>query len=205
MPDALYQNPVALWLFAHGVRTVSWLLVLLAAGAYAAFRPGERLGRIAAWLLGAGIAARVLLAAWRSLAQYGIWEGDPLGQLFLPPHQPYGYLLAYVGLRFLLPVGLALLCAGLWYGLMRALRARTERYFDTGEIALTTLLVFAVGWPGFALLLPLAAAALVLLSMGRLALLGERLTTLGIPVLAAALATLAFGGPLLRLFGIELY
>ena len=81
------------------------------------------------------------------------------------------------------------------------LRQKSERYLDVGEHELTTLLIFAAGWPDALVMAPVAAVALVLLSLFRMTVLKRPLTTLGGPFMIATLFVLAYGGDIRALLG----
>lgn len=184
----------------YGPLIVSAALVTLSIAAYLVLRPGDRLRKAALWLLLGGVIARLVLALTMSVAQYQAWATSELGKLLLPGHQGWGYFLGYVGDRYWLGLGLALLCAGLWYGFLRAIRSHSERYFDVGEIELTTVLVFAIGWPGALVLVPLALVSVVAVSLARMLILKKELTTLGVPFLVASVITLVVGEAIRKLF-----
>lgn len=189
-------GPVAL----YGALAISATLVALAVASYLAFRPGPRLRRASLALLLGGAAAQALLAALLSTAQYAAWSATEIGRLLLPAQQGWGYFLGYVGNRYWMAFVLAAVCAGAWYGFLRAVGSHSERYFDAGEIEMTTLLVFAVGWPGGLVLVPLALVSVVVVSLARTFVLKRELTTLGVPFLVAAIITLAWGGAIRVLF-----
>lgn len=189
-------NAVAL----NGASAISIALVALAAAAYVICRPGRRLRSLSLMLLLVGIAARAGLAGLLSTAQYAAWKATELGSLLLPPHQGWDYFVGYSVNRYWLPFLLALACAGLWYGFVRALRSHSERYLDSGEGELTTLLVFAIGWPGALVLVPLALVSVVVIAVVRLTLFKRELTTLGVPFIVAAILTIAWGDAIRVLF-----
>lgn len=197
----LFVGYLPAWLVLNGAVAVSFWLVVLATAAYILFRPSLRLRKTLFWLLAAGIAARALLALYFTVGQLVVWSDSELGKLFLPPNQSWSYFISYVGERYWLAAILALVLAGLWYGFLRLVGNRSERYLDVGELELTTLLVFASGWPDALILAPLAGMALVLFSLVRMLVFRRQLTTLGIPFMIAALVTLAYADAIRSLFG----
>jgi preprotein translocase subunit SecG len=186
---------------SYGVLSLSWIIAIVVVAAYAWHGPSKTLQRITWWLLGITIIGRIKIAALISYGQYITWKGSAIGQLFLPPTQPWSYYLGYVGLRLWLPVGLSILAAALWFGLATVLNRKSERYFDTGEIPLTTLAVLIAGWPNAVVMVPLAAVYLIAISLARLTILKERLTTLGLPFILALCTALLAADRIRTLFG----
>lgn len=205
MLQALFLNPFTNWLLTDGTTFLAWSVVVGMVAAYVWLRPGKGM-RFAAIVLAAYfLLVRLLIAVYQTTGQYWIWQQETFTQLFLPPNQPIMYFISYVATRYWMGLGLAVLSAVVWYVFLRLLRARTERFFDEGEIALATLAVLVVGWPGIVVLLPLAGIVLVVLSVVRLVFFKQSLTTLGIPFLVATVLTVAFQGKILNVFGIQLY
>jgi len=205
MWTSILTSPLGFWLSTSGPGILALALLAAMAAAYFMIGPGKGMRFAALVLLAVGIGARVLLAAYQSVAQYVLWRSESFTALFLPPNQPWSYYLSYVGTRFWLPVALALLCAILWYAFLRVLGSRTDRYFDIGEVELATLAVFVAGWPLAIVLLPVAGVFLLGLAVIRQVVLGERYTTLGLPFLAATLVVLLAGRTLLGLAGWEIF
>lgn len=203
--EAIYASGVGNWVATSGPWLVSWILAVGAIASYALLRPGKGMRFAAICLLAFGILARAAIAAYQTAAQYWLWGSEAFTQLFLPPNQPIGYFLSYAGSRFWLPLGLAILCALVWYGFLRLLGRRTARFFDIGEMELAALAVFVVGWPLCIVLLPVAGVLLIVFSIVRLTVFKEQFTTLGIPFLAAMTLVLLWGSVLLRLTGWEVY
>lgn len=196
----LYQGYIPAWLFQNGPVAISFLLVFLVAGAYVIYRPGVTMRKVMVRLLIGGLAARLALTLYFTLGQLVVWSSSELGKLFLPPHQAWSYFFSYVGLRYWLPFAIAILLAGLWYGFLRLIGKRSERYLDVGELELTTILVFAAGWPNALALAPIVGVALVLFSLVRMIVFKRQLTTLGIPFIIGALITLTYGDAIRNLF-----
>ncbi len=205
MYATFFTNPVTNWLLADGPTYVLWVMALGMVAAYAYLRPGKEMHFAGVVLLAFGFLARASIAAYQTAAQYWLWTQESFTQLFLPPHQPISYFVGYVTQQFWMGLILATILAVAWYVFLRVLRARTDRFFDEGEIVLATLAMFVIGWPGVVVLLPLAGVALVVVSVVRTAVFKEQLTTLGIPFLIAMLVTLLFRAQIMAALGIELY
>lgn len=197
----LYAGYSSAWIFLNGQAAASLAIAVVAIGAYVLLRPSERL-RKALVAVGIGaIAVRVLVALYLSVAQYQAWAATDFGRLLLPPNRSWGYFLSYSFDHYWLAAFLAATVAALWFGFVRLVRQRSDRYLDIGEHELTTLLLFAAGWPDALVMAPLAALVLVPLSIFRMTVLKRKLTTLGGPFMIATLIVLAYGGEIRRLFG----
>lgn len=155
----------------------------------------RRLGGLYAGLVSAGA---VLL----SVGQYLVWASDPSGSAFLPPVQPLTYFLGYVWLRFMIPVFISFLIAGVWYLFLNFLRRYQDRFFENGEPELGFVLALLVGWPKFLVFIPIALVCVVLVSVFRMAVLREAYTTLGWPLALSAVLNLIYGNSLLVLLGL---
>lgn len=181
------------WIVINGPLALKWLFVAISLAAYAQFRPGKQFERFMRKLLVAMVALDLLLAAYITVVQY---------YSFLAPFKVLSFFVTYALVHFYLPLGLAFVCAAVWYIFLRVLHSRTERYFDVGEIELTTLLVLVVGWPLALVLVPFAGIVLVILSLVRLIVFKQELTTLGLPFIIAATLLLLFEGQIRPLFGL---
>lgn len=155
----------------------------------------RRLGGLYAGLVSAGA---VLL----SVGQYLVWASDPSGSAFLPPVQPLTYFLGYVWLRFMIPVFISFLIAGVWYLFLNFLRRYQDRFFENGEPELGFVLALLVGWPKFLVFIPIALVCVVLVSVFRMVVLREAYTTLGWPLALSAVLNLIYGNSLLVLLGL---
>ena len=167
------------------------------------------LARTAVWF-------RIAYAAALTVLQYYIWSQAPLTRLLLgTPLKPessvgiardlpwlfdtrIGYFLFYSWGRFwlsaILSVGVAL--AFWWF--LRALQRHNGGFFLPGETDIGLLTALLVGWPNVVVFLPLVFLGVVVVSLARLIVFRERLTTLGWPLLAAAAATLIWGSRLVE-------
>ncbi len=199
--DHLYASYAAAWIFLNGRAAVSLGVAVAVIAAYLLLRPSERLRRVLIVIGIAAIAASVLVAGFLTLAQYQAWAASSFGKLLLPPHRSFGYFVSYVLDRYWLAPFLGTVLAGLWYAFAGALRRKSERYLDEGEQELTALLVFAAGWPDALVMAPLAAVALVVLSLFRMLVLKKSLTTLGAPFMIATLIAIAYAADIRTLLG----
>jgi hypothetical protein len=176
-----------------GPLALQWLLVATSLAAYLQYRPGKQFRIFMRRMLVGTVVLDLVLAAYTSLVQY---------YSFLPLFRGFSFFVPYVAIHYFLPIGLAFVCAAVWYIFLRVLRTRTDRYFDIGEIELTTLLVLALGWPLSLVMVPFAGIVLVLLSLVRLVVFKQELTTLGLPFIIAATLLLLFEGQIRPLFGL---
>ncbi len=160
-------------------------------------------------------------AALLTLGQYLVWRGDWWGKQFLntslAPSLPIpliqlfpdffggrlGYLIFYSWGRFWLHALLAVGVAALFWGFLRLLKRRRERFFEEGETELGFACALAAGWPGVFPFLMLAFFLVVVFSVVRRVIFREAFTTLGLPFLVAAAAVLACSGALAALFGVS--
>lgn len=200
MNDFVLSAPV-LFIAAHAADILSWAAIIFALALYIIMRPGVKMGRLMRWLLLGTFSASLVLTILLTIAQYSAFMSSEFGRMLLPPTQSWSYFIEYVLIRYWLPFGLTILLAAAWYGFMRLIKARSERYLAVGELELTTVVLVAVGWPHILILLPLAALCLLLVSMIKLVIFRIQLTTLGLPFLLAALATLLFASEIQKLFG----
>ncbi len=172
-------------------------------------------------LLGVTLGFRLLYALSATIAQYLVWAGDPKTRIFLEsgiergsPIAPslgkfpflfgkLGYFLFYSYGRFWLNVVLVFLCvfAFLWF--LKLLRKWRERFFENGEIEFGALSAALVGWPAFALFLPIAFLSVIFVSVFRLVFMKKKFTTLAAPFVLAVLVLLLYGGKLLQLTGLS--
>jgi hypothetical protein len=154
--------------------------------------------------LGGVYALLVLLGGiFLSVGQYFAWANDPLGASLLPPTQGIAYFLGYVWLRFLTPVFISFLSAGVWYLFLNLLRKYQPRFFEDGEPELGFALALFIGWPKFLVLLPIALLSVVLVSIFRMVVLCEAYTTLGWPLVLSAFLNLIYGNSLLIILGLS--
>jgi len=187
----------------------------------------ERKGRVQAFrarmrvLLFSAIGFRLLYAAAATVAQYLLWARDPATRAFVEsgigrdtPIAPGlakfpflfgkgGYFLFYSYGRFWLSALVAIFCVLAFWWFLKLLRKWKERFFEEGEITLGALMVALVGWPGFVVFLPFVLVSIILVSLFRLAVLKQELTTMGAPFLLAAFIVLLYGQKLVALLGLS--
>lgn len=97
---------------------------------------------------------------------------------------------------------LSIVVAFAFYAFLKALKKHNDRFFHEGETELGLLLALIVGWPNFVVFVPLVFLAVVLVSIFRGIYMKEMYTTLGTPMLLAALITMIFGSYLIGAFGL---
>jgi len=167
------------------------------------------------------ITGRILNAGLLMYLQFSLWkQSGALGEVFLNSsvskdlpmdtaknfawllNNKFGYFLFYSWGRFWLSVVIALVVAVVFYWLLRALKLKTERFFEEGETELGFLCALLVGWPEFVLFVPLVFLSVIIISIIRLLFFKEQYTTLGSPFLLACSLSLLFGGYLISLFGL---
>jgi hypothetical protein len=154
-------------------------------------------------LLIASVVIFIVLALAATTLQYAAWKGDSLSSKLLPPHQSILYFAKYAGTHFWLAPILSLIVSGAFYGFLRVLKRKNERFFEEGEVELGALAAFLVGWPRVIVFLPAVFLAVVLISGIKMALHKGAYTTLGIPFLIGLAATLACGYVILESLGLE--
>jgi hypothetical protein len=192
---------LATWIF-NFLPVLSWVAIILA-GIFYLHRSEfkdlslvlRRFGGVYAFLV-------LLFAVVLSVGQYLAWTNDPTGINFLPPIQPITYFLGYIWLRFLTPIFISFLVAGVWYLFLNFLRRYQDRFFENGEPELGFALALFIGWPKFLVFIPIAFLCVVLVSVFRMVFLREAYTTLGWPLVLSALLNLFYGNSLLVLFGL---
>ncbi len=154
-------------------------------------------------------ALQVLNAGLLMWGQQYVWSRDPLARaLLITPlpknipvplveavpgvfQAPSGYYIFYSLQHFWFPLLLSALLAFLFYLFLKMLQKYNGRFFETGETELGFLLALAVGWPKFVIFLPLALLFVVLIAIFRGIVAKEKYTTLGVPLLLAAVVVLA--------------
>ena len=168
------------------------------------------------------IAFRVFYAGLLSVTQYYVWSGAELTKSLinspLSPDVPLsnffrenlsfifnsklGYFLLYSWGHFWVNVLLTIAVAAVFYAFLKALKKYNDRFFNEGEVELGFLLALVVGWPSFVIFIPLVFVSVILVSIFRGLYFKEAYTTLGIPMLLAALVTMIFGSNLIEIFGL---
>ncbi len=208
---------VVLWLVYFGALSTYFKKACLPVGR-------EWLGRFVNFkiLLIFTAAFRAFQAGLLSITQYYVWSGAELTKVLvnspLSPEVPLssflrenlsfifnsklGYFLFYSWGHFWANALLSIIVAFVFYAFLRVLRKHNDRFFYEGETELGLLLALIVGWPSIILFIPLIFLAVVLVSVFRGVYLKETYTTLGAPMLLAALITMIFGSNLIEALGL---
>ena len=106
------------------------------------------ISKILGWGIGIFAVTHITRAAYLAWAQYIVWQGDRMGQLFLPPHQPISYFWHYSWTHFIsiLPWvlgGAAVLgCIVLIIGILSK-----GRMVDTIDAQFAVFGALIAGWP----------------------------------------------------------
>jgi hypothetical protein len=195
------MDALAVWIF-NFFPVLSWVSIFLVGILYFCRSEFKDFGLILRRFGGVYALTVFLFALFLSVGQYLAWAGDSTAVKFLPPIQPITYFLGYVWIRFLLPVFISFLIAGLWYLILNFLRRYQDRFFENGEPELGFALALFIGWPKFLVFIPIAFLCVVLVSVFRMVVLREVYTTLGWPLILSALLNLFYGNLLLILFGL---
>jgi len=168
------------------------------------------------------IVVRFLYAAILSVLQYYIWSQSELTSLLINSplssevplsnflrnnlsfifNSKLGYFLFYSWGHFWISALLSIAVAFTFYTFLKALKKHNDRFFCEGETELGLLMALIVGWPNFIVFVPLAFLAVVLVSIFRGIYMKEMYTTLGVPMLLAALITMIFGSNLISILGL---
>ena len=201
---------------------VFWLLLVLAAVSYfKLIKLQTRFFKI--WFLSVfAIFSRIVYAVILSVAQYYTWSqseftailiNSPLSSEiplsgFLRNNLSFildsklGYFLFYSWGHFWMNALLIIAVAFAFYGFLKVLKKHNNRFFYEGETELGLLLALIVGWPSFVVFVPLVFLSVILVSIFRGLYLKEAYTTLGAPMLLAALITMIFGSNLISALGL---
>jgi len=185
-----------------------WMVFVLAAGAYL-WRNKISLGRWSKRLIWATSFYYLAYAAISTVLQYFTWEnsgtftqkflGMPInsvvqnttfwGRLPFIANSKLGYFMIYSWGRFWLGALLTIGCGFLFLLILKSLKKYRDRFFEDGEVELGALLAMLGSWPQFVVFLPFVFVFVVIVSIARLIFFKEAYTTLGIPMLFAALLT----------------
>ncbi len=179
------------------------------------------LKRVVKRLAIAAVAFRVFYALILTIGQYYVWSGSKFTQLLLNSplsdkvplpvgldklpflfQNQLGYFLFYSYGRFWLNVLISIIVAIGFYFFLKSLRQYNKRFFIDGEVELGFLTALVAGWPHFVLFLPFCFAAIVIISVFRILFMKEKYTTLGVPLILAAVVTLIFGDTLIKALGL---
>ena len=174
---------------------------------------------------------KAIYALVETVSQYYVWSGNALTKSFLnqnivdlnvikdfPASMAWifdnrlGYFLFYSWGRFWFEIVISLVAGLVFYLFLIFLKKHKERFFEEGEVEMGFILSLLVGWSNFTIFLPLVFLSVILVSITKLFLffigrgsvsgVKEIYTTLGAPLLLAALIVLFFGNYLVSLFGL---
>jgi len=168
------------------------------------------------------VAFKVFNAVLLSAVQYYVWSNQEFTKLLINSplssevplsdalrgvlgpilDSKLGYFLFYSWGRFWISALLTIGVAFAFYVFLKALKKYNDRFFYEGETELGLLMALIVGWPNFVVFVPLAFLSVVLVSIFRGIYLKEAYTTLGAPMLLAALVTMIFGSYLIGTLGL---
>ena len=170
------------------------------------------------WLV---LGFKIVFASMETWSQYYIWSNGDFTKLLLDKNiidfnilkemsgsffalldNRFGYFIFYSWGRFWFEIVVSLAAAGAFYLFLLFLKKYKERFFEKGETELGLLAAFMVGWSNFIVFLPIVFLSVVLVSVFRAIVLKEEYTTLGAPLLLAALIVLLFGNYLVPLLGL---
>lgn len=160
---------------------------------------------------------KIIYAIFLTVAQYFVWENNTMTKalLKLPVEgkalmsfsflskffsTDSGYYYFYVFARYWLVIIISFAVAYLFYLLLKGLKKYKERFFIGGEPEIGFALAFLVGWPDFVLFLPAIFFLIIPISIFRMVIFKEKLTTLGWPFIISAILAVVLGYSLLDLF-----
>ena len=160
---------------------------------------------------------KIMYATFLTLAQYFVWENNGVTRalLKLPVeekalmsfgflskffNQDGGYYYFYVFARYWLVIIISFAVAYLFYLLLKSLKKYKERFFIGGEPEIGFALAFLVGWPDFVIFLPAIFFLIIPISIFRMLVFKEKLTTLGWPFIISAILAVVLGYSLFNVF-----
>lgn len=160
---------------------------------------------------------KVFYAAFLTVAQYFVWNNNGITRtlLKLPVEEKAmmsfgflsnifardnGYYYFYVFARYWLVILVSFAVAYLFYLLLKGLKKHKERFFIGGEPEIGFALAFLIGWPDFVIFLPGIFFLIIPVSIFRMVILREKLTTMGWPFVLSALLAVVLGYSLLDIF-----
>ncbi len=161
-------------------------------------------------LIAATLLFYISLAALKTWLQFQVWSQTELGKVLLnsPLDQntpgifgqlgfltaaPGGYFFFYALSRFWFSVLATVLVALLFYSLLKLLEKNWPHLFEASEPELGLLTALLVGWPLFALFLPLTLGLTVVFSLTASLFWKKNRVTIGQPMLLAAALSLLLG------------
>lgn len=146
------------------------------------------------------LAFHIFYAALLTAGQYYVWSQSEFTKLLLDSP---GYFLFYSWGRFWINVLLTISAAFVFYLVLRLLKKYQERFFDEGETELGLLMALLVGWPNFAVFVPLVFVFVIPVSIFRRLFLKESYTNLAVPFFIAALVLLLWGDLLIKILNLD--
>ena len=151
------------------------------------------------FLIWSVIGFKFFYASIETFGQYYIWSDNKFTKLLL---DQIGYFIFYSLGRFWLEIVVSLVAALAFYLFLVFLKKYKERFFEEGEVELGFILALTVGWSNFIVFLPLVFLSVILVSIFRKIVFKETYTTLGAPLLLAALLVLLFGRYFIDILGL---
>ena len=162
--------------------------------------------------------ARIFYAGFLTWAQYFVWNQGEMTRIFLTlpaddrslpmygllaPLFKWsgGYFTFYSFLHFWLPALASIVIGYLFLLFLRSLRKYRDRFFEDGEVELGWILALAVGYPSIIIFLPLVFFLIIPISIMRMAVLKQHLTTIGYPMILAAIPAMIWGPRLMIALG----
>ncbi len=162
---------------------------------------------------------KIIYAVFLTFAQYFVWDNNGLTRalLKLPVEgrallsfgflskffeRDGGYYYFYVFARYWLVIIISFAVAYLFYLLLKGLKKYKERFFIGGEPEIGFALAFLIGWPDFVLFLPGIFILIIPVSIFRMIIFKDKLTTLGWPFIVSAILATILGYSLLDIFGL---
>lgn len=199
---------------------VIFSLVFIAVTGFLYFRHKnneEYLKKIAKKGIYAVFGFKIIYALFLTLAQYFVWNNNGLTRALLKSpveekalmafgflskffNRDGGYYYFYVFARYWLVIIISFAVAYLFYLLLKGLKKYKERFFIGGEPEIGFALAFLVGWPDFVLFLPGIFMLIIPVSIFRVVIFKEKLTTLGWPFIVSAILAVILGYSLLDIF-----
>lgn len=189
------KDTILHFLFSSALNWIpfTFFVAMIVAAAYVQYYSKtlpERRRTLFARLIIATICFRIAFAALKTWLQHYAWASDAMGKLLLPPTQSITVFARYAWTHFWINALLSIVVGLLMFVLLRALQKKNDRFFEEGEVELGALMAFVVGWPHFVIFFPLVFIFVVLFSIVRGIALKEPFTTLGMPLIAAAIVAL---------------
>jgi hypothetical protein len=195
------MEKVLLWLPSvfFGLILVSAALIYRKAFSQSEAGPAEKRIKVVLYV---AVGFEIFYAIVLSASQYYVWSTSEFTRLLLPPTASIKYFIQYSFTHFWLGTFCSFFLSLLFYSLLSALKKKNENFFLPGETQLGFLCALVSGWPDFVLYLPLLLISTVIVSLARRLIAHEERTTLGWPMILAAVVTLLAGNYLIDLLGL---